>query len=514
MTRCDKDENTLDKNGLFIDDRQKMEAILAALGDGITMQDTNFRVLYQNAVHQERQGDQKGRCCYEAYQGRTDVCPGCLLQKTFADGQVHRREQIIRNEAGTSYHEVSSSPVRDNQGNIVAGIETVRDITAQKKLERQLLQSQKMEAIGRLTGGVAHDFNNLLTVIMGYSEIVMAEVSEDNPLYDPLKAINDAGYKASQLTHQLLAFSRNQQLQMKSMNLNIILTDMAKILARMIGEDVELKINKAEETANICADEIHLTQIIMNLAVNARDAMPDGGILTIETSRVELDEEFVQQYEGFEPGSYVQLIVSDTGCGMGPEIQEKMFDPFFTTKEVGRGTGLGLSTVYGIIRQHQGHVVVCSEMGHGTSFKIYFPETKDEICPVENCSVAVVGGTETILIVDDEQSICDLIESSLQPLGYNILKANTWEEAIRISEEQLQNIDLLLTDVIMPKVNGRQLAERLCAVNPALSVIYMSGYTENVIADRGIIKADIVYLSKPIIREEMTRKIREVLDAK
>jgi signal transduction histidine kinase len=511
MNENSQNEDLLPQNTVFIDEQQKIDAILVALTDGVTMQDTNYRILYQNEAHQARQGDQKGKYCYKAYQGRDDICPGCLLRKSFADGLIHRRENVIKNELGVTYHEISSSPIRDEQGNIVAAIEILRDITAQKKLEQQLLQSQKMEAIGRLTGGISHDFNNLLTVIMGYSEIVMTGIAEDNALYAPLHAINDAGNKASQLTKQLLAFSRKQQLEMKPLNLNKTLADMTKILARMIGEDIELKLENKCETAKICADETQLAQIFMNLAINARDAMPNGGTLSMETSRVELDNKFVRQCEGLQAGSYIKMIVSDTGIGMSNETKNKIFEPFFTTKETGKGTGLGLSTVYGIVKQHNGYIVVYSEPGLGTSFKIYFPETRNCICSVHNQSEPVEGGTETILVVDDENTICDLIESILQPLGYTILKANGWEEAVKISAEQGQKIDLLLVDVIMPKVNGRQLAEQLCVLNPALAVIYMSGYSKNIIAGRGIISDDVAYLAKPIFRKKLTRKIREVL---
>lgn len=496
----------------LLEERNKLDAVLAAIGDGLTMMDTNFHVLYQNAVHQKKQGSHLGEYCYKAYQDKDHVCEGCLLQKTFKDGKIHRRETSAKTDKGIMHMEVSASPIMDAQGNLVGGIETVRDITVRKNFEQQLLQAQKMEAIGRLTGGIAHDFNNLLTIILGYSEIALGKLSKDDPLYNHLKDIQDAGGKASQLTRQLLAFSRKQNLEMKTINLNFLLDGMSKILQRVIGEDVELKIHLNAPTGNIVADETQINQIIMNLAVNARDAMPSGGILTIETTEIELDEDFVKRYEGLKAGRYVQLTMTDTGCGISMDVQKKIFDPFFTTKESGKGTGLGLSTVYGIVKQHNGQIVIYSEPQKGSTFKAFFPIAQDKVTVKSVPRTLAAHGTETILVVDDEPDICSLIALTLQPLGYAIFTAHSAEEAIKLYKNSDHKIDLLLTDVIMSKMNGRKLADSMNSVRPGLRVLYMSGYTENVIADRGIIKPHMNYLTKPIVREQLAYKIREILD--
>ena len=392
-------------------------------------------------------------------------------------------------------------------------VSIMRDMTEHKKLENQLLQAQKMEAIGRLAGGIAHDFNNLLTTIIGYCEIILIKLPKDDPLKEKIEFIHSAGKRAAALTHQLLAFSRKQVLSLKPVNLNKIVEDMGKMIARMIGEDVNLEFNTKLPMGNIMADSGQIEQILMNLAVNARDAMPNGGNLTIETSDVFLDDEFTRKREGIGPGSYVMLAVTDTGEGMTQEVQKKIFEPFFTTKELGKGTGLGLATVFGIVKQHNGYIYVYSEPGSGTTFKIYLPlanEAKEEVA--EKKQISLPRGRERILVVDDAPSICRLIIDTLQPLGYQVLEAHNGKDAIEISKSKEEKIDLLLTDVIMPEMNGKELADTIKQMRPDIKIVFMSGYTDNVILNGGIIKSDMILINKPLIPSELAITMRKVLD--
>jgi len=392
-------------------------------------------------------------------------------------------------------------------------VSVIRDMTEHKGLESQLLQAQKMEAIGRLAGGIAHDFNNLLTTIIGYCEIILIKLPKDHPLKEKIGFIHTAGEKAADLIHQLLAFSRKQVLELKPVNLNKIVEDMGKMTARMIGEDVNLQFNTNLPMGNIMADSGQIEQILMNLAVNARDAMPNGGSLIIETTEVFLDNEFAIRREGLKPGSYIMLAVTDTGEGMTQEVQKKIFEPFFTTKELGKGTGLGLATVFGIVKQHNGYIYVYSEPGSGTTFKIYLPlagKVKKEV--TEKRQPSMPHGRERILVVDDAPSICRLVTDTLQPLGYQVLEAYTAKNAIEISKSKEEKIDLLLTDVIMPEMNGKELADTLKQMRPDIKVIFMSGYTDNIIIQEGIMDSDLILINKPLIPNVLARKLREVLD--
>ncbi len=361
----------------LIQERNKLDAVLGALGDGLTMQDTNFRILYQNSALQKKQGSHIGEYCYKAYHGRDRICEGCLLVKVFQHGTSHRRETSVVLENGSIMHmEVSASPVRDSEDRIIAGIETVRDITRSKELESQFLQAQKMEAVGRLTGGIAHDFNNILTIIMGYSEMTMSMVSAGTPLFENLKAIHEASNRAALLTRQLLSFSRQQTCSVKNINLFESLQDISKMLRRIMGEDIDLRLECPTVESIIAVDETHFTQIIMNLAVNARDAMSSGGVFTINVDWLEMDETLAEE-ENLTPGNYVRLRVSDNGCGINSDVMDKIFEPFFTTKGIGHGTGLGLSTVYGLVNNYKGRIEVDSVPGLGTTFTIFLPQLEN-----------------------------------------------------------------------------------------------------------------------------------------
>ena len=396
---------------------------------------------------------------------------------------------------------------------------SVLDITAFKQaekekaaLEDQFRQSQKVEAIGRLAGGIAHDFNNALTVIKGYNRLSLMELEEEDPLRANLDEIQKATERATNLTRQLLAFSRRQVLEVTVFNLNTLLNDLGKMLRRIIGEDIELATLLAEDLGRIKTDLGQIGQVIMNLAVNAREAMPNGGKLTIETSNVALDEEYARNHVAVKPGDYVMLAVSDTGCGMTPEAKEKVFEPFFTTKE--KGTGLGLSTVYGIVKQSGGNIWVYSEPGHGTTFKIYFPRVDE---PVEEVREKprikeIPRGNETILIVEDDEPVRKLAVRILKRHGYAVLEAHHEAEAMNFCKEWKEPIHLILVDVIMPKVSGNQLVESMKQVRKDFKVLFMSGYTDNAIVHHGVLEKGVNYIQKPFTMEGLARKVREVLD--
>jgi PAS domain S-box-containing protein len=399
---------------------------------------------------------------------------------------------------------------------------SAEDITERKRaeeeralLQEQLRQSQKMEAVGLLAGGIAHDFNNLLTVIKGYGQLSLLKLDGDSPLKRNIEEIQKGAERAANLTRQLLAFSRRQVMEMKVLNLNTLLMELKEMLHRVIGEDIELITRLSADLGRIKTDPGQFEQVILNLAVNARDAMPTGGKLIIETANVELDEAYAHSHVGVTTNPYVMLIISDTGSGMTPEVKGRIFEPFFTTKEKGRGTGLGLSTVYGIIKQSQGNIWAYSEPGHGTTFKIYLPRIEEDVSFLyhRGDNEFPKHGNETILLVEDELSLRSLAGQILRDHGYTVIEASNGEEALRLTEEHNgKAIHLLLTDVVMPQMSGKDLAERIKALRPSVKVLYTSGYTGDTIAHHGILEPDIDFLQKPFSPAMLTRKVREVLD--
>ena len=438
----------------------------------------------------------------------------CTIEEIKKSGRPVMMQHIhCDRENGTQHiFEVYGYPIFNDKGEIAQVIEYNIDITEKKNLEDQLRQAQKLEAIGSLASGVAHDFNNLLTTILGYGELGLMKLAADDPQREKIEAIYEAGVKASTLTRQLLAFSRKQILEMQVINLNNLLENLTKMLGRMIGENIEIRMHLDPSAGNLMADPGQIEQIVMNLAINARDAMPDGGSITIETQEFALDEEYCNIHAEVVPGTYVALYVTDNGMGMPPEVMEKIFDPFYTTKEKGTGTGLGLSTVYGIVKQHKGHIYVYSELGSGTTFKIYFPRIESAAeDKIRKVFPAMEKGVETILVADDEISIRKLIRDTLEPLGYKIIEAADGEEALELFRQSECKIDLLLTDVIMPKMTGKKLVEALSAEQKEFKVLYMSGYTDNVIVHQGILDENIEFINKPLIPSLLTKKIREVL---
>lgn len=408
------------------------------------------------------------------------------------------------------------SPIKDAEGR-VAGLSTIaRDVSDRKRLEEQLRQSQKMEAIGRLAGGIAHDFNNLLSVIVGYTYVLQSSLPDDDGLRNSAQQVMTAAEKASSLTRQLLAFSRRQMLQPEVIDLNEIVNGLQKMLSRLIGEDIDVLTITASQLKKIKADPSQIEQVIMNLVVNARDAMPDGGKLTIETSDVRFHASEAAHY-GIKPGDYVLLAVSDTGTGMDSETQAHIFEPFFTTKEPGRGTGLGLATVYGIVSQSNGHIWVYTEPGQGTTFKIHFPATAE--APASSSQISqrpqlAVLGSETILLVEDEPNLRNLIQQVLKKQGYDVLVAGTGQEAAALAERRKGSVDLLLTDVVMPQLGGQQLAEQLRSRYPDMSIMFMSGYTNNALTHSGSMELGSAFLQKPFTPDVLLRRVREALDAR
>ena len=504
-------------------ERERLETVTQSIGAGLAIISKGYRTLWANKVLKDLFGDVEGKTCYSTYNQKLNICPGCGVREIFETG----KDEVVHEQSGKDIHgktiwsEIIATPIKNEKGNIMAALELVIPITERKRVEEeksflqeQLRQSQKMEAIGRLAGGIAHDFNNLLTIIKGYTQLLLIELKESGSLKNNLEEIKRASERAADLIRQLLAFSRRQILEMKVLDLNNILKNLDKMLHRVIGEDIELVTILAEDLGRVKTDPGQIEQVVLNLAVNARDAMPDGGKLTLETANVALDEAYARAHIAVIPGRYVMVSVSDTGVGMSPEVKERVFEPFFTTKEKGKGTGLGLSTVYGIVKQSGGNIWVYSEPGQGTTFKIYLPRVDE---PLEELKEEVVKekfprGSETILVVEDEEEVRKLAARVLKRQGYKVLEASEGNEALVICEKYKEPIHLMLTDVVMPKMSGRELANRLGSLHPEMKVLYMSGYTDNAIALHGILEEGLNYLQKPFTVDGLARKVREVLD--
>jgi hypothetical protein len=437
---------------------------------------------------------------------------------TWAKGEAPRFDEecrVVRPDGSVRWVMTKGTQIHNEAGAIVRLSGLTQDITERKQLEAQFRQSQKMESVGQLAGGIAHDFNNLLTVINGMAELGLAQLREGDQLHEDLQEIRRAGERAAALTRQLLAFSRKQILQPQVMNLTTVVAEMESLLRRLIGEDIDLVVVPTEGLGNVKADPGQVEQVIANLAVNARDAMPQGGQVTIETRNVEVDEQYAYEHGvAVPPGPYVMLAVSDTGAGMDEVTRGRIFEPFFTTKAPGKGTGLGLSTVYGIVKQSDGFIWVYSEVGQGTSFKIYLPQVAEVTGGKRHSpTVAPAHGTETILLVEDVEGLRTLATRILESAGYTVLLAANGEEALLVLERYKEPVHLLVTDVVMPGISGQNLAKRLDRTAPGTKVLYMSGYTDDIIVRHGVLDEGMPFLSKPFTVVELTRKVREVLDS-
>jgi PAS domain S-box-containing protein len=510
---------------LQIDDRKRAEqalrlqsTALEAAANAIVITDRDGIVLWVNPAYIRMVG-------YPAHEiiGVTaqmfqpldhDTESRTKLKDTVMGGEVwHGELSLLRLDDTRLIVDVTITPLKDPDGTIRNFIAVKQDITEQRSLRERLAQAQKMEAVGRLSGGVAHDFNNILGVILGYSELLAEKIPELDPLHHYVEQIHRAGERAASLTRQLLAFSRQQVLQPVVLSLNSVVSEMDKMLHRLIGEDIEISIVLAPDLANATADRSQIEQIVMNLAVNARDAMPMGGRLSIETANCRLDETYAQRHGAVEPGAYVMLAVTDTGTGMPTDVQAHVFEPFFTTKEPGKGTGLGLATVYGIVKQSGGHVWVYSEPGKGSSFKVYLPAVG---VPAEERECEVWSSDKTgsgrILLVEDSQPLRELTRDMLRSCGYEVLEAEDAKEALVMAAGP-QTIDLLITDVVMPGLSGPQLAQALQSARPEMQVLYISGYTDHAVLRNERLDRDAAFLQKPYTRRALSGKVREMLSA-
>lgn len=439
---------------------------------------------------------------------------GGLLDVLRRQGKVENYELELRRRDGKPVHVIANIVGKFGDNGELAEIRTyLFDNTERRQLEEQYRQAQKMEAVGRLTSGIAHDFNNLMTAVLGYSDLALQSLDKNDPLTGDIEEIKKAGERAGALTRQLLAFSRKQLLQPKVIDLNQVVTSMDNMLRHLIGEDIDLVSATSPSLGSVRADVGQIEQVIVNLAVNARDAMPEGGKITIETSNVELDEPYARSHAEVGPGRYVMLAVSDTGHGMDAETRDHIFEPFFTTKQDGKGTGLGLATVFGIVKQSGGSIWVYSEPGRGTTFKIYLPRVDQEAEAIETGQTerSSARGSETVLLVEDDQAIRSLARRVLEKKGYEVLEADNAEKAILVSNQRQQQIDLLLTDVVLTGASGPKLAAQVRSHRPKIKVLYMSGYTDEAIFRHQVLDAGVAFIQKPFTPESLTRKIREVL---
>lgn len=500
-------------------ERRQLSTAIEQTAESVVITDPNGTILYVNPAFERITGYSRAEAIGQNSRflksGKHNEAFYQEMWATISAGEVWRGRIVNRRKDGRLYTEDETiTPVRDENGLIVNYVGVKRDVTHEQQLEEQYRQAQKMEAVGRLTAGVAHDFNNLLTVINGFTALLKTELPPDSPQQESLDKIIESGRRAANLTRQLLTFSRKQHIEPKVIYLNMMVTEMNKMLHRLIGEDIALETNLAADLWPVKIDPTYIDQVILNLAVNARDAMPQGGKLTLETANITLDSGYTRQHAGVPPGDYVLLAISDNGIGMAAEIKEHLFEPFFTTKEMGKGTGLGLATVFGIVKQSGGHIWVYSEPGYGTTVKIYLPRlvTKDDQPGQAQPAKQLPRGGETILVVEDEPAVRELAARVLRRQGYAVLEATNGEEALQLVQTQPGEIHLLLTDVIMPSMNGKTLAEAMIKLYPQIKILFASGYTDNVIMQFGILNPEVMFLPKPYSPTALTHKVREVLD--
>jgi PAS domain S-box-containing protein len=511
------------RNARLYEDARDARDFLRSIAEhspaGIVTTDVRGHVTYFSPRAEEllgyRAAEVVGRPVAEFQRGGHEAAR-TLMRRLRDEGRIREHEtEILAHDGRWVECRFSLALLRDAAGATIGTLAILEDTSERKRLEAQLRQAQKMEAVGRLAGGIAHDFNNLLAVIMGHSDLIKSVLRKGDALGHDVEQIRRASERAATLTRQLLAFSRRQFLQPQVIDVNTLVGNLATMLRRLIGEHIQLELRLDPGAGRVSADPGQLEQVVMNLTVNARDAMPQGGRVVLETASVVLDQTFVGTHPGSTPGAHVRLSIHDTGCGMGPEVLSHLFEPFFTTKEPGRGTGLGLSTVYGIVKQHRGYIDVTSEPGRGSTFGVYLPRveakaTAERAAPREPLRP---GGRETVLFVEDEVALRDLMHRVLTKGGYTVLAAGDGLEALTLVEEYTRPIDLVVTDVIMPRMSGPELASRLRARDPGIRLLYVSGYTADQLRSAQTdLGADAALLPKPFTSDGLLRRVREVLD--
>jgi PAS domain S-box-containing protein len=495
-------------------EKAKLEAIMASMGEGLSIQDPDYTITYQNQALKDLIGDHVGEPCYAVYEQNDHICEGCPVQTAFSDGGIHKAQRKVTINTETRYLDVTVSPLRDMDGTMVAVIEIVRDVTERQNLETQLRHSQKMEAVGTLAGGIAHDFNNMLNVIMGYGDMVMATLAADSSASKHMSEVLVAANRAAGLTKRLLVFSRKSVAETTTVNINELILNLEKMLVRIIRESIEFHLDLADTPLIVSADTGQIEQVLINLASNAKDAMLEGGQLTITTSLEEIDEAYVNAHKYGRPGTYALITVADTGQGMNAETQKKIFEPFFTTKGIGEGTGLGLAISYGIIQQHNGYIKVYSEPGEGTIFRIYLPlcdEAELDKKPEEGVEPNM-GGHETILVAEDDAEVRELSMKLLESFSYTVITAKDGEEAISKFLENRERINLVLLDMIMPKKNGKEVSEAIRKASPKMKILFCSGYTMEIISNKELMESGFDFIQKPYRLKKLLLKIREILD--
>jgi PAS domain S-box-containing protein len=517
----------------ILKEKNLLQQVMETSPVGITMVDEKGKISMANAraeeilglersdIYKRRYNDKEWQI--QDFQGNEypdDQLPFALVKKT-GKPVFGIRHSLVWPDGKKKLLSINATPLLDSSGNFNGMVSALVDITERKKaeaerekLQAQLNQAQKMESVGRLAGGVAHDFNNMLGVILGHTELALLQADESHDLYADLKEIQDAAKRSADTTKQLLAFARKQTISPKQIDLNDTVEKMLTMLRRLIGEDIDLVWQPGDHLWSVKMDPTQIDQILANLCVNARDAIAGVGKLTIETGRKTFDVEYCNEHPGFIPGDFVLLAVSDNGCGMHKDTLNNLFEPFFTTKDIGKGTGLGLATIYGIVKQNNGFINVYSEPGQGTTFRIYLPRhiaEKDAVRTVPE-KKAAAGGSETILLVEDEPTILRMTRMMLERKGYSVLMAATPAEAMEKAKSHSDVIDLLMTDVVMPEMNGRDLAGQITALYPDIRLLFMSGYTANVIAHHGVLDDGVAFIQKPFSMADMTAKVREVLD--
>jgi len=501
------------------DARDFLQSITENSPDAIITTDREGRVTYfsrgAETMFGYRAEEMIGTSVVELYPGGLEEARS-VKRRVEQDGLLRNYESAFLARDGRRVEiSASISVLRDTSGAAVGTLGLLKDIAERRQLEEQLRQSQKMDAVGRLAGGIAHDFNNLLTVIAGRAQMILARLRPEEPIHRDATLVRTTADRAAALTQQLLAFSRKQVLQPQVLDLNAVMTAMEPMLSRLIGEDIELAVVPTKGLDRVKADPGQIEQVIVNLVVNSRDAMPQGGRLTIETANVELDEAYARRHVAVPAGQYVMLAVSDNGVGMDESTCSRVFEPFFTTKEQGKGTGLGLATVYGIVKQSGGDIRLYSEVGAGTTFKIYLPRIAELVAPADPAASPVIPvprGDETVLLVEDEPEVRDLAREILEGGGYTVLQACDAQEAVFLAERHSGAIHLLLTDVIMPRQSGRALVERLQPLRPEMQVLYMSGYTNEAIVRHGVLDPDTLFIQKPFSPAGLGHKVRAAID--